>query len=590
MKQKVTKAKSKTKEPSDKKKKKISLLDFVLAVLILVFCASLFKNISYPLIWNDEGETVMMATRVLDFGYPKVHDGKNIVFMMPNNHLDSVKNFRVGYKKKYDAFIGNTWGMYYVGALGVWIANATADIYQKTFWLRFPFALLGLLGILLMAFSCKRFFQNNSSFKTVLILFFLLEIFSIPLIYHLREARYYSLVIFATGLFFYIYINQFYFRKYSNKKYIFLLTLILILTYHINFITYAIFCGFLFFHEVSYFIYNFFYSSSPTKLKDGLTKVLPAALSGIFSLILVYPFISFFDTFSIAKHVSNDYNFGFNVYRINLIQIYEYFKLQDFFYPALILITLMIISLGILYSKKLKQKYPYPIHTELNNPVQLFIYLSLFFLIYSLMISRSPYMFTRHFVVLQPVFTLLLALSIPMIAESIKILFHVKRIFLLKSLLGIFCLLIFTSNASKQIKNIKEHFYQCTHQYKGVLDYCIPYIQENFKNPENLIIATNYEEYCFMYYLKSKVILGFILNNVEEDKLLEPDIISFRKSWGRDAELFNNFLGRKKYHRIAFPVYDYAFNNIPDSFAHLFKTEFALQENEKADLLIKRTE
>src|SRR6266542_6993459 len=104
--------------------------NIVLGVLFFIFCLSLFKNISYPLIWNDESETIMMATRVLEFGYPKVHDGKNTVFMMPVNHLDSVDNFRVGYNKKYDAFIGNTWGMYYVGAIGAYIANITDDIYQ----------------------------------------------------------------------------------------------------------------------------------------------------------------------------------------------------------------------------------------------------------------------------------------------------------------------------------------------------------------------------------------------------------------------------------------------------------------------------
>jgi hypothetical protein len=39
---------------------------------------SLFKNISYPLFWADESMAVMGGVRVLEYGYPKVHDGKNV--------------------------------------------------------------------------------------------------------------------------------------------------------------------------------------------------------------------------------------------------------------------------------------------------------------------------------------------------------------------------------------------------------------------------------------------------------------------------------------------------------------------------------
>ena len=58
-----------------------SLLNLAIFILVVLFSLSLFKNISYPLLWNDEAEGAMTGRRVLEYGYPKVHDGKNTVFL-----------------------------------------------------------------------------------------------------------------------------------------------------------------------------------------------------------------------------------------------------------------------------------------------------------------------------------------------------------------------------------------------------------------------------------------------------------------------------------------------------------------------------
>ncbi|MFI5265719.1 MAG: hypothetical protein ACHQT7_03170, partial [Candidatus Levyibacteriota bacterium] len=52
-------------------------------VLFVVFCVGLFKNISYPLLWNDESYGAMNALRVLEYGYPKVHDEKGNAVLEP---------------------------------------------------------------------------------------------------------------------------------------------------------------------------------------------------------------------------------------------------------------------------------------------------------------------------------------------------------------------------------------------------------------------------------------------------------------------------------------------------------------------------
>lgn len=50
----------------------------ILYILIVLFLYSLFKNISYPLLWFDESQTAIMGKQVIKYGYPKITDEKYI--------------------------------------------------------------------------------------------------------------------------------------------------------------------------------------------------------------------------------------------------------------------------------------------------------------------------------------------------------------------------------------------------------------------------------------------------------------------------------------------------------------------------------
>ena len=102
----------------------------------------------------------------------------------------------------------------------------------------------------------------------------------------------------------------------------------------------------------------------------------------------------------------------------------------------------------------------------------------------------------------------------------------------------------------------------------------------------------NYEECAYMYYLDSKVTFGFILNNLEEDKKISPDIIIYRKDWNWNykADMFRPFFKQNTYQKIAFPVYDYPTNTIPElqmEHRHLYRTKYARNEGDKAVIYIK---
>jgi len=156
----------------------------VLVFLCALLLTSLFKNISYPLFWADESMTVMGGVRVLEYGYPKVHDGKNVFYDLL--HPDT----SLGIDEKTDAYIGGaSWGQYYFAVIGIKLAEMSDDLFTKTAIIRVTFGLAGLAGLAIFALLARQFFHTPLSKTGFLTLFVFLEVISVPLVLHLREAR-----------------------------------------------------------------------------------------------------------------------------------------------------------------------------------------------------------------------------------------------------------------------------------------------------------------------------------------------------------------------------------------------------------------
>ena len=204
--------------------------------------------------------------------------------------------------------------------------------------------------------------------------------------------------------------------------------------------------------------------------------------------------------------------------------------------------------------------------------------------------------FSRYYIALQPVLVSVMLLDILIIIEVISKISYAeaaKR----KIRIEVLTLLIimFACGMPDKIAHLRSRIYEMFNVYKDPLDFAIPYIKTNYKNPENLIIATNYEEGAYMYYLGSKVTMGYVGNNLEEDLKIRPDIIIFRKRPKPgyvNARLFNSFFQKAKYIKISFPVFDYWVNNIPELNdrvfpTHLYKTPMAINESECLDIYIR---
>ncbi|HWR59337.1 MAG TPA: hypothetical protein VN328_10655, partial [Thermodesulfovibrionales bacterium] len=323
---------------------KYNYLRIILFLMVLLFAASLFKNISYPLFWADESMTVMGGVRVLEFGYPKVHDGKNVFYDLLHS------NRRLGVDEKTDAYIGGAnWGQYYIAAIGAKLAEMSDDLFTKTGIIRATFALIGLAGLVVLAFLGSKFFRTRLSKRGFLTLFVFFEFISVPLALHLREARYYPLALFLTSLTIFVYARYRILNNGSYPAYTVLSVLSLFLLFATFSPAYFIFLASIFIFESAMLggqlVSGCRGRSAPATFparkalfRDYLRNMLPAFIS----LIVVSPLLVFFKTFYIAGEMAQ-YNYRLfgtdesGMFWANIEVIWKFFASSDFMYLAIIL-------------------------------------------------------------------------------------------------------------------------------------------------------------------------------------------------------------------------------------------------------------
>ena len=568
-----------------------SRVNYFILPLALLFCFLLFKNISYPLLWNDESETVMTAKHILRFAYPKMHDEKNFIFI-PD--IGTGPQW-IGYKPSYDANITMPWGNYYFATIGVYLADHVEDIFLKGAIIRSTFAVMGLIGLAIFLFALKDYFPRRNHYPWFIAAFILIELCSVSLLLHMREARYYSLMIFIVACFFYVFISHFMHRKYSVKRYALLMTLVLFVSYQINIATFISCCITMCIYEAIGRVVDLSSLMKSKKrsfadvwreLKPGLLNLSPVLICGV----LIIPFVIFFETFAIAARAAEHYGYGYAMFIEHLKRVYFVFSTQEFLYLGLVVKAIQVIVWFRKYGQQKRNKRREPNYLRMEK---LSLFMTIFFICFCVIISRMPIIviWTRYFIVLQPILILILLLDSAAVFKYFSENENVRSKSFLRSSFSVLLIIGFVMNLQgKRITHIKDYVYQITHQLKGPLDFLILYIRENYDKPENIILATNYEEDSYVYYLGCKVILGYANKEYEEAMKLQPDVIIFRKRWGHDPGPYNQLIQRGKYNRVSFPVYDSNVNNIAELdfvIQHQYETKLGFNEQEKSDILMR---
>ena len=533
------------------------ILSVILAVGLLLYAVCLFKNISYPLMWADESMTAVGAERVLDYGYPKVHDGRNIFYDLRHDDMT------LGIDKKTDAYIGGAgWAPYYFAAPFAALARLTSDIYQKTAILRIPFAAAGLAGLLLLLWTGTRALPTRQGRLALAVLFVALELTSVTFMLHLREVRYYSLDFLMTAVALHVFAAWHLFSSIRYRTYavavVFLVPL-LFLTFSPASVA---FCITLFLYLGGEWVIaatrqdGDAEGDAPGAARRGLRAGVRSLAPLLASLVLVAPLVWFFRTLYISRKLDEFYGFNLDTYLEHLNVVWGYFARWDIIVFAIAAKVLLA-----LFRRRARSD------AGLHPALKLSLLLSLFFVAQALLIGKIPNrLYVRYFIMLQPLLILSFALDLSVLAR-IALGMNGRR--KMAGMAVVTMLLVGSAgwefNCNKLL--IEGRLYEISHRYKGVLDFVIPYIQDRYKHPDRLIIATNYEETSYIYYLGCRVIVGFLTPNLKYDLFERPDCIIYRTFWEyqTDKSVYDYFLRRDPYEMVRFPVYDYGFNNIPES-------------------------
>lgn len=147
---------------------------------MLILCLAsflIFYNLGGRLLWGDETEAALLAINIEKYGLPKVSDGINTVTYM-GEKADA---------DKYGNWIWSPW-------LSEYLAAGSFKLFgQSTAAARLPFAIIGFFSVALTAFVVYRIYGSHEI--SAVSMFFLAT--SEAFVLHVRQCRYYSLIIFA---------------------------------------------------------------------------------------------------------------------------------------------------------------------------------------------------------------------------------------------------------------------------------------------------------------------------------------------------------------------------------------------------------
>jgi hypothetical protein len=500
------------------------------AALVLglaAFAAMLLGNLGHPLFWSDEADTAMFGTRVLEHGYPKVHGSDNVVYQFG-------PDIALGVKERFDAYIGTTWGHFYFAVPGLCWAGSTPDPFAKTARVRLPFALAGAAGIglwlaaLLPAVAGDR--RRRLRFAA---LYFGLAAGSVSLLLHLREARYYALLVLLGGAIARVHLRRAVYATLSGRRYALELSALLFLLFHTFYSAYFAFAALLGLER----------AHAARRRRAPWTDLAPFALSAL----LVAPCLVFFETFRVAAAFARDLGLGPTAWAANALEVARHLLRHEMLAPALAARAAVAwTGCGGAASRR--------VAAGLLGFTAGYVALG----------CLNPLALERYFVVLSPVLLGAFLLDAFALVEGLPARWPaVPRRRNAAAGVAVAIAALAALLRLPALPELRGRLAEIRTPYRGPLDFAIPHLLAAFPRPAELVVATNYEEQAFMYYLGARTIVGTTLNNLLADRELEPDVVLPRRRWPRSLRELAPFLRRGEWEEVRFPVRDVHFNNVP---------------------------
>ena len=490
------------------------------------FLAMLLGNLGHPLFWSDEADTAMFGSRVLEYGYPKVHGPDNVVYQFG-------PDIALGVKERFDAYIGTTWGHFYFAAPGLWWAQASSDPFERTARVRLPFALAGALGLALWLLAVLPALGPDRRRRLrFAALFFGLAAASVSLLLHLREARYYPLLVLVAGAIARVHLRRSVYGSLSAPRYAAELTLLLFLLFHVFYSAYFAFAALLGLER----------AHAVWRRRAPRSDLVAFGASAL----LVAPFLLFFETFHVAARFARDLDLGPGAWAANAVAILLHLLRHELLAPALACRAAVAWSgCGSAASRRVAAG------------------LLGFGAGYLAFGCLNPLALERYFIVLSPLLICVFLLDACALVAGLPARWpELPR----RRAAAAVALALAVSTALVRLPSLPElrgRLAEIRTPYQGPLDFAIPHLLAAFARPDALVVATNYEEQAFMYYLGARTIVGTTLNNLLADRELAPDVVVPRRRWPRSLRELAPFLRRGEWEELRFPVLDTHFNNVP---------------------------
>ncbi len=162
--------------------------DPFLIPVLLVGAIFLLANLGDRSLWTDEAETAGLAKNILRFGVPRAFDGVNYISQWIVAGREDFNQALV--------WVLSPWLQLYVTAGSFRVLGVSA------FSARLPFALLGIANLWMIHALGALLFADRRVARLASVLL----LFCIPFLLHMRQCRYYALIVFftMTTVFFYL--------------------------------------------------------------------------------------------------------------------------------------------------------------------------------------------------------------------------------------------------------------------------------------------------------------------------------------------------------------------------------------------------
>jgi hypothetical protein len=178
--------------------------------------------------------------------------------------------------------------------------------------------------------------------------------------------------------------------------------------------------------------------------------------------------------------------------------------------------------------------------------------------IWTALIVRTPLFFSRYLVPLSPLLAVACVLAVGCLIALRRT--AAPRL-ATAGLVAVGAAL--AASAALRIPELDGRLAELREPYRGPLDHVIPYLAERHPRGGELVIATNYEDFSFMFYLGATTVLGYYAPDPERDLAFVPDVI-IPRPWTVNLRALERLAAQHSYELHAFPVANVGANNLPE--------------------------